>query len=126
MAESDDRVTALFTKQSHHRNISVMFISQNLFNQGKGNRTISLNCHYMVLFKNPRDSSQIIHLAKQMYPGKPGFLKGIFQDATNEPYGYLFIDLKQNTPDHFRLRTQIFPELGVGTVFHDKNLQNIG
>ena len=79
----------------------------------------------MVLFKNPRDSSQIMHLVKQMYPGKTGFLKAIFQDATSEPYGYLFTDFKQNTPDHFRLRTQIFSELGVGIVSHDKNLQNI-
>ena len=31
MAETDDRVTKLFTKGSHHRNLSVMFIVQNLF-----------------------------------------------------------------------------------------------
>ena len=29
MSEADDRVTKLFTKGSHHRNISVMFIVQN-------------------------------------------------------------------------------------------------
>ena len=30
MSESDDRVTKLFTKGSHHRNISVVYIIQNL------------------------------------------------------------------------------------------------
>ena len=29
MSEADDRVTKLFTRGSHHRNISVMFIVQN-------------------------------------------------------------------------------------------------
>ncbi len=32
-----------------------------------------------------------------------------FADATSMPYGYLFIDLKQDTPEHMRLRTNIFP-----------------
>jgi hypothetical protein len=41
----------------HHRNISVMYIVQNLFHRGKHHRTIGLNAHYMVVFKNPRDVS---------------------------------------------------------------------
>ena len=69
MSETDEKITSLFTKKSHHRNISVIYIVQNVFNKGKENRTISLNSHYIVLFKNPRDASQITHLAKQMYPG---------------------------------------------------------
>ena len=50
MDETDQRVASLFTKKSHHRNISVMYIVQNLFHH----RTISLNAHYMVLFQNLR------------------------------------------------------------------------
>jgi hypothetical protein len=49
MDETDQRVTSLFTKKSHHRNISVMYIVQNLFHRGKHHRTISLNAHYMVV-----------------------------------------------------------------------------
>jgi UDP-N-acetyl-D-mannosaminuronic acid transferase (WecB/TagA/CpsF family) len=45
-----------------------MCIVQNLFHRGKHHRTISLNAHYMVLFKNQRDVSQIMALAHQMYP----------------------------------------------------------
>ena len=110
MNESDDRVTNLFTKGSHHHNVSVVYIVQNLFHQGKGHRTISLNAHYLVLFKNPRDASQITQIAKQMYPGQTQFVREAFGDATAEPYGYLLIDLKQTTPDHLRLRTRIFPD----------------
>ena len=73
MAETDGRVTELFTKKSHHSNTSVMYLVQNLFPKHKESRTISLNAQYMVVFKNPRDASQVTHLAKQMYPGRECF-----------------------------------------------------
>ena len=69
-AGKDNWIVNLFTKGSHHRNLSVIYIVQNLFHQGKGNRSISLNSHYLVLFKNPRDKLQILTLAKQMYPSE--------------------------------------------------------
>ena len=82
---------------------------QNLFDQQKEHRTISLNSHYLVIFKNPRDGSQIVHLAKQMYPGKTHYLHQAFAVATRQPHGYLLIDLKQATPEGMRLRSHIFP-----------------
>ena len=54
-------VENLFTN-SRHLNLSVVFISQNLFYTGKKCRTISLSSTYIVVFKNPRDQSQIHHL----------------------------------------------------------------
>ena len=59
MNEVDDSVVNLFTKGSHHRNVSVVLMVQNLFYKNKHVRTISLNTHYMVLFKNPRDPSPV-------------------------------------------------------------------
>lgn len=109
MAEIDSSVTKLFTKGSHHLNISVMFIVQNIFSNNKEHRTISLNTHYMILFKNPRDKTQISHLSKQMFPGKNNFMLEAYKNAVSSPYGYLLIDLRQETPDHLRLRTDIFP-----------------
>ncbi|KAF4530470.1 hypothetical protein B566_EDAN014671, partial [Ephemera danica] len=74
MHEADKRVVDLFTKGSHHRNISVLFITQNLFHQKSGARDISLNAHYMVIFKNPRDAAQIGYLGRQITPENPKFL----------------------------------------------------
>ena len=104
MNETDQRVASLFTKKSHHRNISVMYIVQNLFHH----RTISLNAHYMVLFQNLTDVSQIMALAHQMYPRRTQFFLEAFARAAARPHGYM-IDMKQNTPDILRLRTFIFP-----------------
>ena len=53
----DKRLGNFFTKESHHKGINVIFITQNLFNQGKQMRNIHLNCHYLIIMKNPRDAS---------------------------------------------------------------------
>jgi len=106
MSESGDDVEKIFTKFSHHRNISIMYLSQNLFYKSKQNRTMSLNAHYLVIFKNPRDSNQLAG----MYAGKEKFLIEAFGDATRHPYGYLLIDLKPDTDDKIRIRTQIFSD----------------
>lgn len=106
---SSDVILDLFTKGSHHKNISVIFITQNIFHQGKAQRDISLNSKYIVLFKNPRDRAQIMHLARQVYPEDAKFVREAYLDATRDGHSYLFLDLSQNTPDEYRFRTCIFP-----------------
>ena len=52
-------VADIFTKISHDRNIIILHLTQNLFDKNKYARTISLNAHYLVLFKNPRDAGHL-------------------------------------------------------------------
>ena len=110
MTSTDDRVVDIFTKLSHHRNRSVVYLTQNIFYKTKQTRTLSLNSHYVVLFKNARDGTQVANLARQMYPGKSAFMIEAFKNVTSASYGYLLIDLKQETDDKLSLRTGIFPE----------------
>lgn len=109
---NSDVVGNIFTKISHHNNISVIYIIQNLFaNQGKKasqHRDISLNSHYVVLMKNPRDALQPKLLGAQM--DKRAFLASIYEDATKHSYGYLLMDFTQQANDLLRFRTQIFPD----------------
>jgi hypothetical protein len=72
-------------------------------------RTISLNTHYMVLFKNPRDAGQIRHLAAQLFPGDTKFLGCAYKQATSRAHGYLLLDFTQDTPDHLRVMSDILP-----------------
>lgn len=118
MRESDESVVDLFTKNSHHLNASVIFICQNIFYKGKGQRDISLNSHYIVAYKNPRDRVQFSTLARQICPQNVPYMNEIFQDATSEPYGYLVMDLTQTTPDHLRNRTKIFPDDNPSNVIY--------
>lgn len=110
MSESSGNreVEDAFTKHSHHKNITVFLLVQNFFN--KGFRTVTLNAHYLFLFKNPRDASQIGFLARQLFPDNPKFLIESYKDATSTPHSYLTLDLKQNTPDDFRVLGNSLPE----------------
>ena len=120
MTETNGCVTDLFTKKSHHSNTSVIYLVQNLFQKYKESRTISLNAQYMVVFKNPRDASQVTHLAKHMYPSRVKFVQEAFKDATSVPHGYLLVDLKQDTPEDMRLRTTFLPDDTVQYVYVPK------
>ena len=106
-AGKSEEASNLFTKGSHHKNITVVYIVQNLFDKGKAHRTISLNSHYLIIFKNPRDQGQVRSLAQQVYPTQVKFFINAFQDATQREHGYLLLDLHPNTPDTLRVRTKI-------------------
>jgi hypothetical protein len=71
---------------------------------------MSLNAHYIVLIKNPRDANQVATLARQMYPINSKFMLEAYKIATEKSYGYLLIDLKPDTDEKFRLRTNIFSD----------------
>ena len=107
-ASGNQLVENLFTN-GRHLNLSVVFISQNLFYAGKKCRTIYLNSTYIVVFKDPRDQTQIRHLACQMFPSKPKFLQVAYEDATKDPYWYLILDFHPNSPEFARVHGNIFP-----------------
>jgi len=103
-------VCDLFTKDSHHRNISVLLWTQNFFHQGKHCRDISLNAKYVVLIKNVRDKNLFLYLARQAYPEDSHSLYLAYLDATDQPHSYFILDFAQNTNDKLRFRNNVFPD----------------
>lgn len=103
-------VSLLFTS-GRHKNITIIFVTQSLFEKGRYSRTIALNTCYVVLFKNRRDHKQVRHFASQMYSkeGVANFMEA-YQDATAAAYEYLVVDIHSDSPDHVRIRSKIFPE----------------
>jgi hypothetical protein len=96
-----------FSQGSHHRNLTLQ-IAQSLLNQDKSMRTVSLDSHYLVLFKNPREMTQIHSLARQTYPKQAWTLVDAFDDATSKPFTYLLLDTRSDTPDETRVRARMF------------------
>ena len=70
-------VCNLLTKGSHHRNISVILITQNLLHQAKYCRDSSLNAKYIVLLKNTRDKNQFTSGASGVSTGQCSSLQGV-------------------------------------------------
>jgi len=50
-----------------------------------------------------------MYQAGQVYPEDSLGLYNANLDATQEPFGYILLDLTQNTNDGLRFRTRIFP-----------------
>lgn len=108
--EATDDTAKLFSIGSHHYNVNIIFLCQNLFTKNKYFRDISLNSTYVVLFKNIRDKQQISNFAKQFAPGKNKEFINIFYEATKEPYSYLLLDNHQKTPEEHRILSNFLLE----------------
>ena len=102
----DERIFDLFTKVSHHCDVTCIYLTQNLFPPG---RCISLNAHYIIAFNNPRDTLGLRTLAQQAFSRQVPFVWESFQDATSQPFGYLMLDLHTRTQNIQQVRTRILP-----------------
>ena len=101
VASSSTSVADLFTKGSHHRNLTVIYLVQNVYNQGKSQRTISLNSHYSVVFRNGRVASQFRTMAYQICPNNSKWLINSF---TNAPANLMDTWFWTTTPQHLNTR----------------------
>jgi hypothetical protein len=70
-------------------------------------QNISLNAHYIVLFKSPRDKQQISMLARHVDPARVQEFMRSDEDAPSRPHGYLMLDLKPTTSDEDQLKTNV-------------------
>lgn len=107
---SDPKLASLFTRESHHENISVIFIIQNLYVQGRKIRDITLNAQYLVIMKTKRDLRQIAEMGNQLMFGEAKYFKWAYMKATNNiPFSYLFCNLHPKADDTLKLCTRILP-----------------
>ena len=114
-------ILELFSVWSHHGNCSVVLLSQFLYDSRNPLvRQISMNSTCIVIFKNPRDKSQITTFAKQFSPENTKWIIECFRKATTYPYSYLLFDNHQETPDEIRVRSKIFPNESPVVVYQPK------
>ena len=114
---NDKTVLDIFTKHSHHRNITVLYLCQDMFPPGKFAKSISRNAHYIVAFKNPRDQLGMRNVALQAFPDKWQKVLDAFRNATSKPFGYLVLDLHPASNDDQRLVSRLLKEEGYVRVY---------
>lgn len=111
---NSNEMTNIMTKAVHHLPMTLIYITQNVFQKGSDTKTRRLNTNYLILFKNPHDKAQIEYIGRQMFPRDKLFLVSAFDHATmQQPYSYLLIDCHQTTPDETRVRTDILNTLKI-------------
>ena len=110
----------LFIKGSHHRNLTAIYLVQNVFNQARSQRTVSLNSHYNVVFRNKRDASQFRTLGYQMCPENARWLLDAFKHCTKRPYDYLILDFHPTTDEKSSVLTNVLPGEGGLTYYQER------
>lgn len=107
---SNKDASKLFTRGVHHKNLSVIFIVQNIFFQASQMRNISLNNHYFIFMKTDRDVAQIYTLGRQILPHTPKSVIEMYDDATDTSFGHLLINVHPRTKKSLKFRSNIFEE----------------
>lgn len=108
-------VQDLASKLGHHRQISSITITQNIFVQGKCARTVALNNHFYFLTRTCRDLKQIATFGSQLFPSKGGRFLEIYRDSVDNPFSddqtpHLLVSCHPfKTMRGFQLMANIFP-----------------
>src|SRR5438093_6087999 len=111
-------ILQLAVRESHHKNITVLYVQHNIYTQQKFSKTISLQAKYMILFKNPRDMNQYKYLGNQLYGTNGGkILVLVFRDISEGvPYPHLIIDFHPEGNQKLCLISNLFPESDTGNL----------
>ena len=107
---SSSVVNELFVA-GRHLNLSIFFLTQNLFSTGTYSRNIRLNTNYLAIFRPIHDRRQICYFIQQMTAISDDWkqIYEIFQNATASTYGYLLMDFKVETCNILKFRANITP-----------------
>ena len=81
MGEKTEAMTKFFTRGSHHLNLMIFYLVQNLF--FRGIRTIALNSQIVILFKNPHNSGQLSFFLGSLSLNTPKKSKNFFLTRPN-------------------------------------------
>ena len=116
-------IVDVFTVLSHHANIVVFLLLQNIFTKAGGYcRDVSLNSSHVIVFQNHRDKSQIQHLARQICPSNPKHIISAWQFLIdNYPYSYLWFDNEICTNSLCRIKSNFLPHEWPILLFKEKN-----
>ena len=101
-----DYISEFFLVKGRHRNISLIFLTQSIYNKSSL-KNISRNSDHITLFKSIRLTEPHTFFS-QLRPGSSKVLKDIYEEATQKPHSYIDIDLSQTCPDKLRYKSDIF------------------
>ena len=111
--ENQREIQDFFTRQSHHLGVSVILLTQSIFDARDPTlRICHRNAKILILFGCPRDQGSLRTLVYQMHPDKrkAQLLLSTMEDVLREPYSYIMIDFQPQNPVEQRYKTNILSE----------------
>ena len=110
-AAKNDHVLQLFTKWSHHKNLTAIMITQNLYHQGRHSVDITRNVSVAGFIIELRNIRVIERFLQSSYNKEQvrEIMQWIRRNTYGKPYSNFFIDFDMKTDDQCRLRLNIIP-----------------
>lgn len=109
LSGENKEMAEMFILGSHHKQISLFYITQNLFPNCPMFRLMSSNAHYFVLFNSQRHFRQIKTLAGQMFCGKD--IKRIINAyirSSNQKRSFILLSLAPEIPKELTVITDFW------------------
>ena len=92
------------TKHSHHQNITVLYLCQDMLLPGKYAKSISRNAHYVIVLKKSQ-RSVILGIRNLLLQALPTYWQDVMdmhQKVIKRPFGYMVLDLPPTSDDRIR------------------------
>ena len=106
LLSTNKEVVNIFIMGSHHKRISLFFITQNLFPNCPILRTMSANAHYYVIFHSQRHFRQVQTLARQIFVGKDlQRITNAYKRASKQPRGFIVLSFSPELPEELTVVT---------------------
>ena len=106
LLSTNKEVVEMFILGSHHKQLSLFYLTQNLFPNCNMNRTMSNNAHYYVLFHNQRNFRQVHTLAHQIYVGRDvQRITNAYKRASKQQRGFVVLSFAQGLPEELTVVT---------------------
>lgn len=113
--ENQTLVQDLFCRLGHHLSLSVILITQSLFDcKNSTLRICHRNTKGLIIFSCPRDQGSIRTLIHQMMPDrkKAQTLLTTVERELDKPYQYMLFDFQSSCPANQRFKTNLLGENG--------------
>jgi septin family protein len=103
----------LFSKHSSHLGLSVLHLTQNIFHSGKKqteHRTVYINSHHLVLFKNSLDSTVFSTLAKRLSGGSTKKYRSTLalMEYATDKHRYIVVNANLKRDNRAKFTSDIF------------------
>ena len=111
--ENQRDVQDLFTRHSHHLGVSVILLTQSVFDSKDPTlRICHRNTKILIVFGCPRDQGSLRTLVYQMHPDrqKAQYLLKTMDENLQKPYSYIMMDFQPTCPFEHRYKTNILSE----------------
>eukprot|EP00112_Aurelia_sp_Birch-Aquarium-sp1_P015904 Seg3562.8 transcript_id=Seg3562.8/GoldUCD/mRNA.D3Y31 product="hypothetical protein" protein_id=Seg3562.8/GoldUCD/D3Y31 len=124
-------IANVLTRESHHRKWNVFLLWQDMFPQDKFARTISMQCDYKYIFRDPARTDRLRYLCQQMFPrgneARDMFerISTYFDKAGPHNYPYIRITLRPDAPRAMMvLANDLIPGSDASSVAHSPSIDS--